>query len=271
MKIEVTKQRALGQFNTPVWAAESLVSALDLRDTDRVLEPTCGTGNFLKAIPEHIQALGVEIDPEIAEIARRDTGREVITGDFLEVDIPWQPTVVIGNPPYKVDLISGILDKSFDLLPPDGKVALLVSVHILQTPDTVDRLLRRWGVDHYLVPRTLFNKAIRPLSFIVLSKNTKRCSGMLLYPEALTVNRLPRAAKTVANNGQKSVWLRVVTWAMDMAGGEATLQELYVLVGEKRPTPNEWWRERVRAVLQQHFTPVAKGRWASKKESKGNA
>lgn len=268
MKIEINKQRDLGQWFTPVWAAESLVSSLDLRDTDRVLEPTCGTGNFLKAIPQSVTAIGVEIDPELAEIARKETSREIITGDFREVKLPWQPTLVVGNPPYKVDLISDLLDMSYELLPPQGRVALLISVHILQTPDTVDRLLSKWGVDHHLVPRTLFNKAIRPLSYIVLTKGSNHCRGMMLYPEAFTINRLPRAAKTVANNGQGSVWLRVVVWAMDQAGGEATLSVLYGLVGENRPTPNNFWRDKVRQILQQHFVPVARGRWATKEKAK---
>jgi site-specific DNA-methyltransferase (adenine-specific) len=268
MKIEINKQNDLGQWMTPVWAAESLVSTLDLRDTDRVLEPTCGTGNFLKAIPQSVTAVGIEIDPELAEVARRDTGREVITGDFREVELPWQPTVVLGNPPYKVDLISDLLEKSYELLPPQGKVALLISVHILQTPDTVDRLLGKWGISHHLVPRTLFPRAIRPLSYIVLTKGSNHCHGMLLYPESLTINRLPRAAKTVANNGQGSVWLRVVVWAMDQTGGEATLSVLYDLVGANRPTPNQFWKDKIRQVLQQHFVPVARGRWATKEKAK---
>ncbi len=37
----------------------------DLDSSDIVLEPSCGRGSFLTAIPQEIQAFGVEIDPNM--------------------------------------------------------------------------------------------------------------------------------------------------------------------------------------------------------------
>jgi site-specific DNA-methyltransferase (adenine-specific) len=255
---------ALSQWLTPVWAAEELVSMLDLTPADKVLEPSCGDGSFLKAIPEEIEAVGVEIDPAMAELARQNTGRLVITGDFMKVDIPIQPTLVVGNPPFKIKVVRDFLKKSYSLLPSGGRLAFLLSTHLLQTPRTVAELFEGWGVDHRLVPRTLFNKAIRPLSFITLTKGGNHCTGMALYPQALFINQLPRKVKKVANNGQKSVWLRVVSWAMDESGGEATLTQIYSLVGQNRPTPTPWFKEKCRQVLQKHFQQVERGKWSNR-------
>lgn len=70
---------SLCQWFTPAWLAEALVerhfSRLDAADL--VLEPTCGAGAFLRAIPAHVPAIGVEIDPALAAAARA-TGREVL-------------------------------------------------------------------------------------------------------------------------------------------------------------------------------------------------
>lgn len=67
-------------------------------------------------------ALGVELDPQLAEQARQLTGRTVITGDFLDVAIQARPTVVLGNPPFQTTLIEKILDKAHRLLADDGRV-----------------------------------------------------------------------------------------------------------------------------------------------------
>ena len=98
------------------WAIRSI--------TDRVLEPSCGDGIFLIAALERFVCLGgnpagrvshnlmgVEVNPEEADIARRrlserigHEGEEIVqTGDFFET---WQQLrdqtfdAVIGNPPF---------------------------------------------------------------------------------------------------------------------------------------------------------------------------
>ena len=45
-----------------------------LSSSDLVVEPSCGAGAFLKAIPDEVPVVGVKIDPELAEIARQNTG-----------------------------------------------------------------------------------------------------------------------------------------------------------------------------------------------------
>jgi site-specific DNA-methyltransferase (adenine-specific) len=74
------------QWFTPVFAAARLIEFHfpDLTEDDMIVEPTCGSGNFLKALPDHVPAYGVELDPEIAMIARQSTGRHVVTGDSLQ-------------------------------------------------------------------------------------------------------------------------------------------------------------------------------------------
>jgi site-specific DNA-methyltransferase (adenine-specific) len=53
--------------------------------SDCVLEPFCGEGAFLRAIPAHVPALGVENSAELAAIALEASGREVIVADFTAV------------------------------------------------------------------------------------------------------------------------------------------------------------------------------------------
>jgi hypothetical protein len=73
----------------------------------RVLEPTCGTGAFLRAarVLGADQLIGVEINAEYARAAR--VFGEVITGDVFGTDLdtalPWRTggdLLVVGNPPW---------------------------------------------------------------------------------------------------------------------------------------------------------------------------
>lgn len=118
--------RDLGQYPTPVWFAERIVEkyfpALD--GGDLVLEPSCGAGAFLHALPAHVPAIGVEWDADLAEQARRETGRRIVTGDFRHVSIDVQPTAIIGNPPFKAELIDGFLTRAHELLPAGGRARL---------------------------------------------------------------------------------------------------------------------------------------------------
>lgn len=142
--------RALGQYMTPEWAAQELVESFygDLGDADLVLEPSCGTGSFLKAIPPHVLAVGVEIDPNLAEVARTNSGRRVLCGDFRMIDLgDIEPTVVIGNPPFSVKLLNAFLDRSALLLPEGGRCGFLLSTYLFQTPSTVLRWNEVWSMD----------------------------------------------------------------------------------------------------------------------------
>ncbi|MYM92507.1 hypothetical protein [Duganella vulcania] len=108
----------LSQYFTPGWAAEMLVERhlAGLSPGSLVIEPAAGDGSFLAAIPSSLAAIGVEIDPAMAILARANSGREVIEGDFRTAVLPERADAIIGNPPFEADLISQFLDRSWHLL-----------------------------------------------------------------------------------------------------------------------------------------------------------
>jgi predicted RNA methylase len=110
-----TEQRnRLGQFATPPALAIDITNyAYSLwngrNDRVRFLDPAVGTGSFYSAFrqvfPAHAieQAIGVEIDPNVAAAAKAlwgGTGLSVIDGDFTRLE-PTRPfNLVLTNPPY---------------------------------------------------------------------------------------------------------------------------------------------------------------------------
>lgn len=263
-----TGNKDLDQYFTPEWAAIELVETyfpeLDTRDV--VLEPCCGLGSFLKAIPQHVEAIGIEIDKPLADAAGKHTGRKVYCGDFREIKIPEKPTAIIGNPPYKMQLLNDLLDRAHDWLPENGRCGLILSTHLIQTPSSVLRWNERWSLDQRIMPRTLFPRAKRPLVFMMFQKDRliRAMGGFALYRQSAEINDLAKAAKILLINGQpgKTCWRAVVEWALRSLGGRAQVKEIYDRIEPHRPSDNRWWQEKIRQTLQRHFVSVDRGIWS---------
>lgn len=257
--------RMLGQWMTPDWAAEELTKRYfgDLTGADRVIEPTCGRGAFLRAIPRDVPALGVEIDERLARAAVSLSGRPVVVGDFRAVDLPWTPTAIVGNPPFQMRVIEGVLARAFDLLPEDGRCGLILPCYTLQTPGTIERLAARWSIRQDMIPRTLFPRLSMPLCFALLHKGrTRGLVGFALYHEAAAVARLQARYRKMLDKGEGATWAAVTRAALEALGGSATLAALYREIEGKRPTDNRWWREKVRQQVQRIAVRVDAGTWA---------
>ncbi len=97
-----------GDFQTPIELAAALVDALPERDWARIVEPTCGTGSFLRAARCAFPAaelVGIEIQDAHADRAERIA--PVLRANIFDVDLgglPWRgddgPLLVLGNPPW---------------------------------------------------------------------------------------------------------------------------------------------------------------------------
>ena len=111
LTISSAADQARDFYPTPFWLAEAIVGKYfgDLDRDDLVLEPTCGDGRVLRAIPAHVPAVGVERDPALAETARRLTGRPILTGDILTIPLAFRPTTIIANPPFNLAFITALL------------------------------------------------------------------------------------------------------------------------------------------------------------------
>lgn len=260
-----SKAASLGQYMTPAWAAAALVDRFfgDLSSSDLVIEPTCGRGAFLQAIPAHVPAFGVEIDPELAAIAQRASGRKVIVGDFRMVDLPVRPTAFIGNPPFSVEFIQDLLERAFMLLPDEGRVGMIVPSYTFQTANTVIDMAARWSIEQTQIPRTLFEGLSMPLCFAQFTKgNTRGLVNFALYHEHAAVARLQARYRELLRSGEGSVWTAVVRAGLESLGGTASLVDLYREIEGHRPTTNEFWKAQVRKVVQQIATRVSEGVWS---------
>lgn len=257
-------QAALEQWMTPDWAAEALVAQFfgDLTLCDRVLEPSCGAGAFLRAVPGYVPAVGIEIDPALAQLARASTGREVIVGDFRTADLPFRPTAILGNPPFRMATVESFMERAWSLLETDGRVGFILPASVFQTANTVERLSSRWHVQQDFIPRCLFPNLTSPLCFARFTKGKRGLVGFALYHEKVAVNRLAARYKALLAQGERSVWAAVTRAALDALGGRASLPALYAEIAGHQPTGNPFWKEKVRQQVQRIGYRVGPGEWA---------
>lgn len=98
--------KALGAYYTPPELARKLVRWAVRSSRDRVLDPSCGDGVFLREailrqreLGGRGQVCGVEVDPAAAEVAQRVEGARVIRGSFFDA-ADGEFDCIVGNPPY---------------------------------------------------------------------------------------------------------------------------------------------------------------------------
>lgn len=262
----MSKQKVLNQYFTPTWVAEMCVAEhfKGLTSKDVVIDPSCGDGRFLMAIPEGVQAYGVEIDPEQACKAIQNSGRDVITGDFRLVDLPKRPTVVIGNPPFQADLVDDFLDRCHEAMEYGGRVGFILPVYLFQTANTVMRYARKWSLQHQLMPRNMFEGLKMPIMFAKFTKERKTVvSGLFLYAETASLADLRPEFKAmfVGNESRANVWRDSVQEAMNICGGRATLQQLYQCIERRRPTGTAFWREKIRQTAGLYFSRIGRAEY----------
>jgi adenine-specific DNA-methyltransferase len=139
-----------GQFFTPRSLREELLSKLPRLHKPRVLDPACGTGEFLLSAREYFvepELYCWEVDPKLAEIAKRvvpEARVEVV--DSLTKPFKEEFDVIVTNPPYyefkpsrwvrerfkeviwgRVNIYALFIYLSLRLLKPGGWLAVVVS------------------------------------------------------------------------------------------------------------------------------------------------
>jgi adenine-specific DNA-methyltransferase len=249
----MSKVKVLNQYMTPRWAAELLfnVHFSDARPAhDVVVDPAAGRGSWLHAVPPNVAAFGVEIDPVLAQQAAEDTGRQIIFGDFTTIELPHEPTIVCGNPPFG-SISRDFIRKTHDVLPAGGRAGLILPVHTVSFARSTLDLLRGFDVAVELVPRDLYPRISVPLCFLRLTKGrVHRLVGFALYGEAASVRAMRQQYREILTSGRRPLWREVVEMALRAVGGEGTIDDLCAVIQpEFRPTDRPWFRDYLRRDL----------------------
>ena len=106
----------IGQFFTPEIVSQTMFKMVGTRSKQKVVDPSCGDGSFLRTAPSGIDIYGCEVDPRYAELSRSLLPSDrFVHGDALtSLVAQWGSfDLAIGNPPFQAQ---GNLEKRGDVL-----------------------------------------------------------------------------------------------------------------------------------------------------------
>jgi adenine-specific DNA-methyltransferase len=196
-------RKKLGQYFTPRSIREELLSQLPAGlSSPRVLDPACGTGEFLasaKARYPEASLEGWEIDPELASIARvvAPSGK-IQLKDSLEDQNRGLYDLIIGNPPYfefspdkktalrygtvmngRPNVFGLFIKLGLDLLKDGGTLAYVVPPSMNNGAYFVgirDYIVRHANIDYMKILRntSLFQGALQMVMLLILKKTKNR-------------------------------------------------------------------------------------------------
>ena len=155
---DIKKRKKLGQYFTPKSIRELLLSKLPKKDNADILDPACGSGEFLLSCKKYFKnpiLYGFDIDKKLINISSKLVENASIKNfDFLNIDINKKKyDYIIGNPPYfELKLNEEIKKKYFDII--KGRVNIF-SLFIKTGLD----LLKDGGYLAYVVPPSMNNGA----------------------------------------------------------------------------------------------------------------
>ena len=146
LRKKTLKERKLkGQFFTNIELVDVVLSYLDIKKNDYILEPSFGTGEFFTKLLERSENVyGVEKDPSIF----RSINDNCYNEDFLLWETENKFDFIIGNPPYFETKKYNDIDNYQEVL--KGRT----NIYTLFIKKSID-LLKDNGVLSFIIPTTI--------------------------------------------------------------------------------------------------------------------
>jgi len=104
-EVSLEERQKHGMFYSDKRVSDRAFAGIDLPKDAMILEPSCGSGQFLQAIQERgynmKNVIGVELEAKPYELAKKFYPEAtIIQHDFLTWKAPHKFDLIIGNPPY---------------------------------------------------------------------------------------------------------------------------------------------------------------------------
>lgn len=233
---ELTHRKSLGQYFTPREVREHLLRQLPRNKNATVLDPACGSGEFLVSAGEYFagcRLFGWEIDANLVRLSKRAVPQAAVEqADSLVKTCRQQFDYVIGNPPYfefkpgqslkeeyravitgRPNIFSMFVKLGLDLLKPGGYLAYVIPPSMnngAYFAGLRDYIISNANIEylHILDSSTLFHSARQMVMIMVLRKGANKGSyvfrknGLTIFsPDADKLRRAFRRKTTLSELG----------------------------------------------------------------------
>lgn len=215
--IDLDTRHALGEYYTPDWLCERIVQEYNFKTTDRVLDPACGSGSFLRAAIHRLKVInknitveeinsiiyGIDIHPLSVQITKTTMlvalGREVRNSKK-----PIHLNIILANTLLAPEGIKNLFGGEFQMNIDKDKYYL--NTQIFEDVKLFDEALE---VCEELAEQT-FGKKLETISTFenILKRQYK--SGGLTKPIIESFFQIYTGLKKVKEGGRDTIWKFIV-------------------------------------------------------------
>jgi len=215
--IDIDTRHSLGEYYTPDWLCERIVKEFEFTKTDKVLDPACGSGSFLRAAIHRIKELnpgvtveelneqiyGIDIHPLSVQIAKTTLllalGREVINAKK-----PVYLNIILANTLLAPEGVQNLFGNEFLLNIDKEKYNL--TTQILEDVKLFDEALE---ICDDLAEQTMGKKKESEEVFQNILRN--RLKGIAINNGIISsFYKIYEGLKTVKEKGRDSIWKFIV-------------------------------------------------------------
>jgi len=173
---DVLDTRKLFQFfETPPDLCKRMVRIADIEKNGRVLEPSAGSGNILRALSTDIDKVAIELNPAmLPKLACAGSGLQVHEGNFLSFDAPQfeKFDAVIMNPPFSNGQDIAHIQHALTFLKPGGRLVAICANGPRQA-EKLKPIVEQHGGTWEPLPADTFKQSGTGVNTVLLSLTVK--------------------------------------------------------------------------------------------------
>ena len=211
--IDLDTRHALGEYYTPDWLCERIVKEYDFKQADKILDPACGSGSFLRAAIHRMKKLhpqitveqlcnqinGIDIHPLSVQIAKT-TMLIALGKEIKSLKRPVHINIILSNTLLSPEGIKDLFGGSFQLN--IDKAIFRLNSQVLEDMSLFDE-----GVDvcEMLAEQTLHKKNASIATLESSLKNQYKRGG-LNQQIIESFYKIYEGLKAVKEKGRDSIW-----------------------------------------------------------------
>lgn len=215
--IDLDTRHTLGEYYTPDWLCERIVSEFEFKQGDRILDPACGSGSFLIATVHKFRELnpgitveeinssiyGIDIHPLSVQIAKTNM-LLALGNDVVKSKNPVHLKIILANTLLAPDGVEDLFGKNFKMT--IDKEILELSSQILEDVKVFDSSLE---VCEELAEQTFGGKSATLETFgNVLRKQIQ--NGGFNKQVIESFYKIYQSLRKVKQKGRDSIWKFIV-------------------------------------------------------------
>jgi hypothetical protein len=215
--IDLDTRHSLGEYYTPDWLCERIVDSYDFKATDKLLDPACGSGSFLRSFIHRFKKLhpemtaeeinnnvfGIDIHPLSVQISKT-TILLALGKDVAKLRKPIHLNVVLANTLESPKGAENLFEGDFSML--IEEIKLWMNIDIFEDMELFDDAL---DACEELADLTM-NKKSEPVSTIENIIRRKKKDHPLDSSKLASFHKIYEALKKVKEKGRDSIWKFII-------------------------------------------------------------